>query len=166
MGPEDIRPVTFGPPNPSIAESVTATRCSTTRFPAVLRSTPNSATVRTRPPPAPRSQRVRPGSYGASRRHGRGVLQVRDAQGLQCARYHMSAEDVAGWIGPEMLQFEEMPADGSDPNIPTGTPAQVSRLWNDSDRTPKQSAKKWTLTSSLGPCGLFRRSKRSTISSF
>lgn len=62
---------------------------------------------------------------------------------LQCARWNMSAEDVAHWIGEEFLAFEDVKLtrqveelDGTILEVPTGETVRITALWNDEVKDP------------------------------
>jgi len=126
-----IMPVSFGQPNPAIAESVSANQMQYDQvsgrvaFDAEQRNrshqTATGATI------SNESAQVRIGRLAdLVEQTYKSVMR----KALQCARFHMSAEDVASWIGEDLLAFEEAPA-------ADGTPVMVSNLWNDADRSPE-----------------------------
>ncbi|MBK9976216.1 MAG: hypothetical protein IPP14_15730 [Planctomycetes bacterium] len=63
---------------------------------------------------------------------------------LQCARWNMSAEDVAYWVGPELLEFYDVKLTKTETDfggeteyeVPTGEVVKVSDLWNEEVRDP------------------------------
>lgn len=62
---------------------------------------------------------------------------------LQCARWNMSAQDVAHWVGAGLLDFydvnltkTETDYGGTEYEVPTGETIQVSDLWDDTVRDP------------------------------
>ena len=126
-----IMPVSFGQPNPAIAESVSANQM---QYDQISGKVAFDAEQRNRSHQTATGAAI--SNESAQVRIGRLADMVEAAyksvmrKALQCARFHMSAEDVAAWIGAEMLEFEETPA-------ADGTPVMVSNLWNDADRSPE-----------------------------
>lgn len=131
MDKSAITPLSFGQPNPSIAESVAANQM---QYDQVSGKVAFDAEQRNRSHQTATGAAI--SNESAQVRMGRLADLVEQTyksvmrKALQCARFHMTAEDVAGWVGAEMLEFEEMPA-------ADGTPVMVSNLWNDADRSPE-----------------------------
>lgn len=126
-----IMPVGFGQPNPAIAEAVSANQM---QYDQVSGKVAFDAEQRNRSHQTATGAAI--SNESAQVRMGRLADLVEQTyksvmrKALQCARFHMSAEDVASWVGDEMLEFEEAPA-------ADGTPVMVSNLWNDADRSPE-----------------------------
>lgn len=129
MGPESIRPVTFGQPNPAIAEAVSVNQM---QYDQVSGKVAFDAEQRNRSHQTATGAAI--SNESAQVRMGRMADLVETCyrsvmrKALQCARKHMSAEDVAGWVGDDVVQLE-------DSQTPDGTLVRVSRLWDDSIRT-------------------------------
>ena len=63
---------------------------------------------------------------------------------LQCALYNMKAEDVAKWVGADLLQAyevelreEQTDYDGTVYNVPSGRPIMVSDVWTPDLKKPQ-----------------------------
>ena len=131
IGQEDLKVVTFGQPNQSLGEAVTANQM---QYDQVSGKIAFDAEQRNRSHQTATGAAI--SNESAQVRMGRLADLVEKTyqevmeKALMCARANMSAEDVAGWVGEDLMHMVDSIAEN-------GQPVRESNLWDDSDRSPE-----------------------------
>lgn len=131
IGQEDLKVVTFGQPNPALGESISV---MTGIMDQVSGKVAFDAEQRNRSHQTATGAAI--SNESAQVRMGRLADLVEKTyqevmeKALMCARANMSAEDVAAWVGEDLMHMVDTVAED-------GTPVRESNLWDDSDRSPE-----------------------------
>lgn len=131
VGDQDLRAVNFGQPNPSVEK---AFAINSQQYDQVSGKIAFDSEQRNRSHQTATGAAI--SNESAQVRIGALADMVEECyvsvmrKALQCARRWMNAEQVATWIGEDLMMFETMPTED-------GQGVRASPLWNDMDRTPE-----------------------------